>query len=325
MSWGLLWLFTLLPVLAVLAVASAWWVRRSVQARRSAGVGVAHLSAGVGRGRERLRNVLLWGGLGCAIVALASPRWGSGERARSSSGADVLIVLDCSRSMLASDLHPSRMEVARRKALDLLRLAPELRLALMPFAAVPVLRTPLTGDHQALGEMLEDCSPDLFPAEAGFQGTSIGAAVKEGLGVLGRQVERGQAILVLSDGSDDDAGSVSAATLAAKNAGVPVYGLFFGDTERRVTLQIDGKDEVMAADRSSLDGLATGTGGISVNATTDDRDVQAVVDHLSRTVAQRPWEERQRVVAQERFQWALLPALVLVAAGALLPTRRRKL
>lgn len=323
MSWGHAALLGLLAAAAALALLRWWWAAARRRAIASTGAGAGHLTASVGRRREVLRLVLLWSGLAAGCVALAAPRWGSAEQTRAASGADVLLVLDCSRSMLAADLHPNRMEAARRKAQDLLRLAPDTRLALMPFAAIPVLRCPLTGDHQAIAEMLADCSPELFPAEAGYQGTAIGAAVTEGLGVLGRQVERGQAILVMSDGSDDDAEAVKRAAEAAKAAGVPVYGLFLGDTERKVTLAIDGRDEVMSADKGTLDTLATATGAISVNATVADEDVQALTAHIAATVAQRPWEERQRVVASERYQWFLVPAVLLLAAGALLPTRRR--
>lgn len=323
MSWGHPLLLLAVGAVAILAALRWWWGAARRRALAPTGAGLAHLTASVGRRRERLRAALLWLGLALGALALAAPRWGASEQTRQATGADLLLVLDCSRSMLAGDLYPTRLEVARRKAMDLLRLAPETRLALMPFAAVPVLRCPLTGDHQAVGAMLADCSPDLFPAGDGYQGTAIGAAVREGLGVLGRQVERGQAILVMSDGSDPDGAAVQQAAEAAKAAGVPVYGLFLGDTERRVSLSIDGRDEVMSADRSTLDGLATATGAISVNATTGDEDVQALLAHLGGAVAQRPWEERQRVVASERYLWLLLPAIALLAAGALLPTRRR--
>lgn len=323
MSWGQPLLLLALIAVAALAVLRWWWGAARRRALAPTGAGLAHLTASIGRRRERIRAGLLWLGLAMGAIALAAPRWGASEQTRQATGADLLLVLDCSRSMLAADLYPTRLEVARRKAMDLLHLAPETRLALMPFAAMPVLRCPLTGDHQAIGEMLGDCSPDLFPAESGYQGTAIGTAVREGLGVLNRQVERGQAILVMSDGSDPDADAVKQAAEAAKAAGVPVYGLFLGDTERNVTLSIDGKDEVMRADRTTLDTLATATGAISVNATTGEEDVQALLQHLNGAVAQRPWEERQRVVASERYLWFLLPAIILLAAGALLPTRRR--
>ena len=318
MTWAQPHLLWLLAALA-LAAGLSWWWRRHL-AHRLASLG---LPARVGQRREQLRLALLWLGLALVLVALAGPRWGAVTTTRTASGADVLLLVDCSRSMLADDLYPNRIEVARRKALDLLRLSPGTRLALMPFAALPVLRCPLTGDHEALGEMLQDCTPDLFPAESGYQGTAIGASVQEGLQVLGRQVERGQAVLIVSDGADDDAAAVKKAAEAAKAAGVPVLGLFLGDPEKTVKLTIDGKEEVMTADRSTLDLLAKETGGICVNAVLDDRDVQALAAHLERSAASRPWEERHRLVASERYQWVLLPGLVLLALGSFLPTRRR--
>lgn len=318
MSWGHVLLLWLLLGIAVLAGAGVWW---RITARKQLATLGAPLT--IGRRRERLRAIFLWLGLVVGVVALAGPRWGSVSETHTATGTDVVLVLDCSRSMQATDLYPTRIEAARRKAQDLLRLAPGTRMALMPFAALPVLRCPLTGDHQALGEMLQDCSPELFPAESGYQGTAIGTAVSEALRTLGGQGERGQAVLVMSDGADDDHAAVQHAADAAKAAGVPVVGVFIGDPDKQVTLAIDGRDEVMTADRSSLEKLATDTGGLCVNAVLDDRDVQAVADFLATHTAQRPWEERRRIVASERFQWLLVPAILLLAAGALLPTRRR--
>ena len=320
MTFGQPTVLLLLPVLLVLAGLRWWWGRWL--ARAQAGIGATVYQASVHAGRGPLRAVLLWLGLVLGVVAAAQPRWGSGETVRSATGADVLVLIDCSRSMEATDLFPTRLEVARRKAIALLDAAPETRLALMPFAGIPVLRCPLTGDRQALGDMLLDCSPDLFPAEHGYQGTAIGKAVREGLGVLSRQVERGQAILLITDGADEDAAAVEAAATATKAAGVPVLGLFVADPDKKPTLVIDGTPQVMTSDRRTLDALALATGGLAVNATLDDADVQALAERLGRTGSARAWEERQRVVASERYQWPLGAALVLLALGALLPTRR---
>jgi Ca-activated chloride channel homolog len=324
MTWANIYLLWLLLPLVLLAVTVWWWRRSLSKSHACIGVGIPHLTGGVGRRREVIRLILLWSGLALLIVALAGPRWGAQAEVRTSRGADLLLIIDCSRSMLAKDLHPDRLEAARRKAIDLLELAPETRMALMPFAAVPVLRCPLTGDHHAIELMLQDCTPDLFPAENGYQGTAIGEAIQAGLRVLGKQVERGQSILVMSDGADDDTKAVEAAAKAAQQAGVPIYGIFFGDTEREVSITIDGKQEVMKADRTTLDRLANDTGGLCVNARDDKEDISVIHQHLRTHVVQMPWEERSRVVQSERYQFVVLPAMLLIFFGVLLPTRRRR-
>lgn len=323
MTWGQPHLLWLLAALAALAGLRWWWTRRILAARAAVGAGQPHLTPGVARLRAGLRQALLWGGAALLVVAVAGPRWGAGEARQQATGCDLLVLLDCSRSMLADDLYPSRLEVARRKALDFLRLAPETRTALMPFAGIPSLRCPLTGDHAAIAEMLQDSGPDLFPAAAGFQGTAIGDALAMGLKVLVRQSDRGQAVLILSDGADQDQAAVAEAGRLAKEAGVPVYGLFLGDPERKVELDIDGRREVMDASKRTLDDLAQATGAISVNAQADDRDVRLIHDHLRAHVQQGDWEERRRLVGSERYHWALLPGLALVMAGLLMPLRRR--
>jgi Ca-activated chloride channel family protein len=313
----------LLPALVALAAALRYaWGRIALARRCAVGAGVPRLSARVGRRREALRAWLLWIGLLLLAVAVAGPRWGAQSVVRQQTGADVLLLLDCSRSMLATDLYPNRIEAARRKAIDLVAHAPQMRMALMPFAAMPVLRCPLTGDSDALSRMLQDCSPDLFPADQGYQGTAIGDSVREALRVLARGSERGQAILVMSDGVDDDQPAVEKAALAAKEAGVLVFGLFLGDSDSHPKLRIDGAEVDLTASRATLDRLATITGGACVNATSDDSDVRALASRIDAAVAHRPWESHAREVASERYQWPLLPGMLLIALGALLPTRR---
>ncbi|HYE06624.1 MAG TPA: VWA domain-containing protein [Planctomycetota bacterium] len=323
MGWGdirWLWLLAALVVLAALRLA---WSAATRRARAGVGAGLAGSTPRVGRRRERVRAIALWSALALACIAVAGPRWGAADEARRQVGADLLLAIDCSRSMLATDLYPDRMRVARRKAMDLLHLAPETRMALLPFAGASLLRCPLTGDHQALGQILEDCDPELFPAEHGYQGTAIGAAVRQGLRLLDRQVERGQAILVISDGADPDQEAVAAAAKQAQAQGVPVYGLFIGAVDGKAEIEIDGVKRSVAAEMTSLTTLADQTGAIVVSATLDDGDVRALHEHLGAAVAQTPWEERRRIVQSERYRWPLIAAIILTTGAMLLPTRRR--
>ena len=79
----------------------------------------------------------------------------------------------------------------------------------------------------------------------------------------------------------------------------------------------------MVADRSTLDALATATGGLCVNARGDPEDIRVIHEHLRTHVVQLPWQERRRIVQSEKYQFVLLPAMLLILFGMLMPTRRR--
>ena len=304
------------------ALLQTWW-RQAIR-KRQASIGSTQkdLCDTVHFKLIHLRCCLSWLALAFIIIAVAGPRWGSADSTRSARGAYVVFALDCSRSMLAEDLYPNRLKQSHFKALDLMKENPEHRIALLPFARIASLRTPFTGDHFAVSEMIEDCTPDLFPAEYGFQGTAIGETVLESCRLLQDHLGSSLAIIIFSDGSDPDADSIAKAAQAAKEHGIRIYGIFFADEHREVSLNIDGKRQVMKADRSSLNKLATDTGGISVNATNDGADIQAISNHIRANVSHEEWEERQRVVAIERYQFFLIPGILLLSLSLLLPSRR---
>ena len=320
MTWGALhgwYLLLLVPIAMVLA----WWFRhRMWHQQASLGYGNAELRAGWRAGTARLRQVLWFVGLICVAVAALQPRWGEDQRQRDGEGVDIVVLLDCSRSMLAEDIYPNRLEVARRKVTDLLRLAPEHRVALVPFAADAVLRAPLTGDATALTMLLEQCSPALFPR----QGTAIGDAVSYAVDFLGGQGERGQAILICSDGDDPIAERVEKGLMAATNAGIPVYGLFMGDETQTALISIDGRDQEVSSSRETLNTYAEKTGGVALNTSLDDQDVSILLDHMTRHIATRPWQEMERVIASERYQWVLLPGIACFVLALCMGTARRR-
>ncbi len=322
MSFAHFWVLSFIPLCILAAFLQLWWRQRIIKQQASIGTTAKHLCKQVNTFSMHLRFFGSWIAILLIVFAVAGPRWGSGEVKRNATGAYVVFALDCSRSMLAEDLYPNRMQHAHFKALDIMKENPEHRVALLPFARIATLRTPFTGDHVAIAEMIKDCDPDLFPAKFGYQGTAIGESVQESCRLLQEHLGSSLAIVVLSDGSDSNSDSIDAAIEAANKHGVRIYGLFFGDEDREVSLTIDGKKQIMKADKGTLDKLALETGGISVNATNDNSDILALSQHIRTHVSQEEWEERQRVIALERYQLFLIPAILLLSLSLLLPSRR---
>lgn len=299
------------------------WLRR---AQRSTGATTAAHLGGRLASAAWLREGLLVAGMICAAVAAARPRGDEGQQGiRTGRGADIVVAIDCSRSMLATDVFPDRIAVARRKVQDLLDLAPEHRMALLPYAGRPFLRAPFTGDAAAIGELLQDCSPDLFPAQTGLQGSAMGKAVADAIALVARSSDRGGCVLVVSDGGDSE-GDEAIATAAeiARNEGVPVFGLFLGDPNADAAVTIDGRTVQVPANMVHLETLATRSGGTAVSLSTDMSDVNVLQRAISAAVPGQRWEEQQRLQARERYLWWLIPAIGCLGAGLLMPTARRR-
>ncbi len=312
----LLWLLAALPLLVAGHLLLGRWV-----ASQAAGVGTTRPALIIGRRpwSTWARRLATWLGLLLLFCAVVGPRWGEEQVERGSRGANIMVLLDCSNSMQAEDCWPDRIGTAQRKALDLLRNAPENRLGLMPFARSPALRCPLTGDLNAIHTMIEDCTPELFPRE--FQGSSIGKAVSRAVTILCNDRTRGQAILVLSDGADPDTEAVERATREARAEGIPVYGLLLGDPDRKTEIRVGGERVAVPPVAETLDLLAKKTGGIRVSMTNDRADVKRLIAHIADNVDLMEWEEEQQVIDSERYHLFAIAAVLLLALGQLLPAR----
>jgi Ca-activated chloride channel family protein len=171
-----------------------------------------------------LRDLALIAALAAAATALLGPNAGMRNVLVAGSGVDVVLLLDVSRSMDATDVPPSRLERARALASSVLaKLGPEDRAALAAFAGRGVLLTPLTPDFDALGEMLASFDSELIQPG----GSDLGAGVAASIGAFEAASERPRVLLALSDGEDPDARGELGAN-AAQRAGVRVVGVALG-------------------------------------------------------------------------------------------------
>jgi Ca-activated chloride channel family protein len=147
-------------------------------------------------------------------LAFAGPRWGIQPTVVHSRGVDVVLALDASRSMLAQDVSPSRLEAMKALVQQLRAQSPNDRFALVAFAGHSYVLSPLTTDQQALDLYLTN----LTPATVGVGGTSIADAIHQGTTLLrARRGDAGQAIVLMSDGESFE--PLAAVTAAAKQAG----------------------------------------------------------------------------------------------------------
>jgi Ca-activated chloride channel family protein len=262
-----------------------------------------------------------------AGIALARPRWGLVTETVERRGADLVLVLDTSASMRASDVTPSRFVLARQAALSLVERLPGDRLALVGFEGEAQVLVPLTLDAAAVALFLESLEPGI----GALPGTSVAAGLAAAAELMPPGTGAGRQAVVLSDGEDLE-GGLDDAIRRAKSEGIVVHTVFVGLEGRGAPVPEvdlsgrpagfktrDGSPVLSRPDPAVLRRLAAETGGsfsVVQPGKTDLDDVAREVDKAAR----RPLSGAVGTNRQERFQvplGAAVAALALLLAGPL--------
>ncbi len=322
----------LVPVLA--AVAAYAVVRRRAMLRRFVDSGLAPLmSRHVSPARQGIKGGLLVLAVGLTVFALARPQWGATPQEIRRKGRDVCFIIDVSRSMLAEDLAPNRLERTKLWVQDVLNSAQGDRVAVMAFAGVPSVKCPLTHDYGFATMALRDLSPASVPRG----GTLIGDAVRMALTeVFDEKDTSFKDIILITDGEDQESFPVEAAK-AAGQKGVRIIAVGIGDenvgrpipitdpnTGQRRLLAYQGQTVLSKLDGPTMRQIADATpGGRYFNVATGTIELDNVYATLVRQAEQRELETRDAVRLEERFQIFLGLALVLVMIERLISERKR--
>lgn len=324
-----LWL--MLP-LAILPVAG-WWLARARGGRKKLDGLVA----------ARLRSLLLPSGPATRFwtryllrflllvflgLALARPQFGEESVTEVARARDILIAIDTSRSMLATDAAPSRLEAAKLAALDFLRTVPDDRVGILAFAGTAFPMAPLTNDHEAIRETILGVDTESLP----IGGTRLAAAIEAALETLDESGPRQRALIILSDG-EDLGGDLEGLAAKAKQKSVLIFGFTVG-TERGAMIPFakspggfirdsDGQPVVSHSTLKHLQAVAEASGGYAAELVSAGSLPGQFADGLRR-LEKAEAKEKTRSRASERFQWVLLPALLILALCLLWPRLTRK-
>ncbi|MEM7675956.1 MAG: VWA domain-containing protein [Myxococcota bacterium] len=333
------WAFVALLIVPAFVLAHIWMSRRRERQIAAAGdppllskMALIGPSAGLIRGVQAIITVVA---LVLVGIALARPQFGLRTEVRRARGMDVVIALDLSRSMLAQDVVPSRLARARIELSDLVDRLRGDRVGLLGFTSLPLPLCPLTVDRAALKLQLNAASPDDLPRG----GTAIGLAIEEGLRMLenARATGGSQAIIVVTDGEEHE-GDPEAAAQKAAEAGVQVHVVGVGSRTGEPIPLVDkkgrakgylkdraGKTVVSRLNEGMLQKIAeAGTGLVALPGAQGGIDLNPVRRHLG-TLRRAELEDRVVRVYEERYQWFLVPAFILLMLAALLrPSKPRR-
>ncbi|MEY4689064.1 MAG: hypothetical protein RIR76_3087 [Verrucomicrobiota bacterium] len=257
-------------------------------------------------GAPRLRP-WLWFGLAFAIVAIARPQWGRIEEPVFDQSREILLAVDLSRSMLAPDVSPSRLDRAKLLIQSLLEKLAGERVGLVVFAGTSFLQAPLSADYEILREFLPGLNPGFLP-EAG---TNYGAMLDTAAQAFGTTGAADRFLIVLSDGEATDP-SWKERIEPLKKRGIRVLGLGVGTAGGGMIPESDGsflKDERGAVvlsrlEPATLQELARATDGVYRDASAWIDVAGLVVETVERG-RRGEFVETSTVRQVERFQWPL--------------------
>lgn len=277
-----------------------------------AGPGGVTLTKSVRARRARVRWRLCLG-LAFAVLAVARPQWGRIEEPVFDQAREVIVAIDLSRSMLADDVKPTRLERARLLTQSLLENTPGERVGLVVFSGTAFLQSPLSGDHEIIRDFLPLLDPGFLPAG----GTDYAALLKTSLDAFSDSAAD-RFLVILSDGeaANDDWRELIKTT---RERGVRILALGIGTPAGAMLPDGQGgliKDERGAVVLSKLDDatlreLARETDGVYTDAS-QWVDIAALIQSTIDQGRAGEFKETGRVRLAERYQWALAPALLLL-------------
>jgi Ca-activated chloride channel family protein len=275
------------------------------------------------------RRALGIAALALAFIAAARPRFGLTLTEVRRRGNDVFVALDVSSSMLAEDLAPSRLAVAKRKLGLLVSSLTGDRVGVIAFAGDAFLQCPLTLDVEAAGMFLESAGVGTVPVP----GTALGRAVRKAAARFPKSSRARKILVLLTDGEDTQNSDPGGAAKDAKEAGVVIYTIGLGTPQGDVIKERDesgavqgfkkdekGETVVSRLDEATLAEMARITGGSYVRGAPDDSEIAGLIGEVSSSASQVQSTSMYKV-REERYQSFLLLAILLLIAEALIPLR----
>jgi Ca-activated chloride channel family protein len=256
----------------------------------------------------------LW--LGCAllVVALASPRAGFVREDDVKQSREVVLAIDLSRSMLARDVKPSRLDHVKLLTSALISKSAGDRFGLLLFSASAYLQLPLSNDYDILADMLPNLSPDYFPVS----GTNYEAMLRCALTTFSAAGDAERFLVVLSDGEAFDQGwknllpELKERNIHVIGLGVATPGGGLIPDGNRAVRDANGLEVLTRLEPATLQELATATGG-SYQRADSYVDITALLKATVTEAANPTATKIDQTRLVERYRWALLPALALLA------------
>ncbi len=288
---------------------------------------ISTMILGYSRQRQWIKSILLVLSIFLLVISMTGPLAGFRWEEVKEKGVDIMIALDCSKSMLATDIKPARLEQAKREIIDLLNMMQSDRAGLVAFAGAAILQCPLTLDYSGFSIFLNALNPDYLP----MGGTDISGAIQTAIKGFEAGSDTEKAIILITDGENTAGDPVAVAAEAAKN-GIRIFCIGVGQQDGAPIPDPNGgfkKDDkgriiMSKVDDEALQKIAAAGNGLYVKSVAGDMDLDKIyTSEIQKNMEKKTLQSGKKKVWENRFQWVLLPAVLLLIAELAISERQK--
>ncbi len=323
----MLFLIWAIPVL-FLVVVYGMKTRQRILSRFASARSLGVIAPDAGSGRRWTKVWLALCSLLFLCIALSGPQYGYKWQTIEQKGVDIIIAIDLSRSMLATDIQPTRLDRAKREIYDLLGMLKGDRIGLVAFAGTAFLQCPLTLDYEAFHIFLNSLTPDSMPVG----GTDISGAITVCLSAFDLKTTSQKAIILITDGENTGKIDPVEAAENARKDGIKLFCIGVGSDEGvpiptetgGIKKDRSGNIIMTRIDAETLKKMAVLTGGAYAQSVAGSMDLDMIYTHEIRgKMEASTLSTDKKQIWEDRFQWFLALAIFALAVELFIPSVRK--
>lgn len=256
------------------------------------------------------------------IIALINPQIGTRMELVKRKGVDIIIALDVSKSMLSTDIAPSRIEKAKKEIKDLIDIVEGDRIGIICFSGDAFIQVPLTVDYAAVEMFLNVISPGIIPRP----GTAIAKAINLSLTSFQESSDKYKVMILMTDGEDHESDDTFKAVEEAQKRNIKIYSIGFGSPEGSLVPDMDNKGNVSGYKKDKagnyitsrlndalLRKISSETSGEFYYASTTASELDFIYEQIKQ-MEKRKISEREFTQFEDRFQFFLILAVLIMIA-----------
>ncbi|REE83522.1 Ca-activated chloride channel family protein [Lutibacter oceani] len=320
---------TIIPVVFVLFLFVFWWKKRKQKQFADTGL-IDKLSPEKSTFKSFLKIIAICLGLAFLVISLTNPKMGTKLETVKREGVDIVFALDVSRSMLAEDIAPSRLEKAKQIITRVIEKLGSDRIGIIIYAGNSYPLLPITTDHAAAKMFLQNANPDMVSS----QGTAINDAIERALSYFDNEEQTNRFLFIVSDGEDHEENTVSLAQDAAKQ-GIKIYTVGVGSEKGGpipiknngsvISYKKDNKGEVVITKmvENVLRDIANQGNGKYINGNKTQETIDIIEDLLLKA-EKSEFETKKFADYKDQFQWFIGLGLLFLIIDVLLLEKKTK-